>query len=203
MRKRKQTVVKRMAAAMLAGAMLIGNAVPVFAANAQELKEKANTAYQEGNYETAREYYADLVKTGEAGANDLWYAGRVEQALGYYYTANEFQDKAYEKISANQNPGAVYEQKIRNMYLAGKYWYVEKYYNEADEKGLVTAYMNDYYADSLVRCNQNEKAIEIYQQSINKFSNGKPEYKASYWNLIGDCQKRLGKTDEAINKFKG
>lgn len=201
MRKRKQTVVKRMAAAMLAGAMLIGNAVPVFAANAQELKEKANTAYQEGNYETAREYYADLVKTGEAGANDLWYAGRVEQALGYYYTANEFQDKAYEKISANQNPGAVYEQKIRNMYLAGKYWYVEKYYNEADEKELVTGNMNDYYADSLVRCNQNEKAIEIYQQSINKFSDGKPEYKASYWNLIGDCQKRLGKTDEASNSY--
>ena len=201
MRKRKQTVVKRMAAAMLAGAMLIGNAVPVFAANAQELKEKAKTAYQEGNYETAREYYADLVKTGEAGANDLWYAGRVEQALGYYYTANEFQDKAYEKISANQNPGAVYEQKIRNMYLAGKYWYVEKYYNEADEKGLVTAYMNDYYADSLVRCNQNEKAIEIYQENIDKFSDGNGTYIASYLNRIGDCQKRLGKTDEASNSY--
>lgn len=201
MRKRKQTVVKRMAAAMLAGAMLIGNAVPVFAANAQELKEKANTAYQEGNYETAREYYADLVKTGEAGANDLWYAGRVEQALGYYYTANEFQDKAYEKISANQNPGAVYEQKIRNMYLAGKYWYVEKYYKEAVEKGIVTGYMTSYYGDALVQCNQNEKAIEIYQENIDKFSDGNGTYIASYLNEIGDCQKRLGKINEASNSY--
>lgn len=200
-RQKKNVILKRMAAGMLAGAMLLGSTGTAFAADYEQLSKDAKAAYQEGNYETAKEYYQELLQTGDAGASDLWYAGQVEQALGFYYKANEFQDKAYAKFTTSHNPKAVYEQKIRNMYLAGKYWYVEKYYNEAAEKGLVTGFMNDYYADSLIRCNQNEKAIEIYQENIDKFSDGNGTYIASYLNKIGDCQKRLGKTDEASNSY--
>lgn len=201
MKIQKKGFLKQMVVGILAGAMLLGNVGTAFAADYEQLRKDAKAAYQEGNYETAKEYYQELIQTGDAGASDLWYAGKVEQALGFYYKANEFQDKAYAKFTESHNPAAVYEQKIRNMYSAGKYWYVEKYYKEAVEKGIVTGYMTSYYGDALVQCNQNEKAIEIYQENIDKFSDGNGTYIASYLNEIGDCQKRLGKIDEASNSY--
>ena len=200
-KQKKNVILKRISAGILAGTMLLGNAGTAFAADYEQLKTDAQTAYEEGNYETAQDYYAELIETYDVGANVLWYAGRVEQALGFYYKANEFQDKAYEKISASQNPAAVYDQKIKNMYAAGQYWYVEQYYNEAAQKGLVVGSMCDYYADSLVRCNQNEKAIQIYKECIDKYTQGDSAKIASYKNLIGDCQKRLGKINEARTSY--
>jgi len=117
--------------------------------------------------------------------------------MSFYYRANEMQDKAKEKLGPSDNSPAIYEQKIRSMFAAGEYWYVEKFYKEAVEMGIVNAYMTSYYGDALMNCKQYDKAMETFRQVIDLYANGDPMYTANYLYAIGDCLKNLGRTQEA------
>lgn len=199
---KKQVTLKRMAAGMLAGVMLLGNTGTVLAANADTLRAEGQAAFEAGDYEIAKEAYGEVLSMNEAGVADFWNAGRIDYALGFYYSANEMQDKALEKLNESDNPTAMYEQKIKSMYAAGRYWLVEKYYNEAVQKGIANAFMTSYYGDSLAYCKQNEKAIEVYEKIIEVYAGGDGGYIANYLYAIGDCRKSMGKTEEAAVTYE-
>lgn len=198
----KQVTFKRMAAGMLAGVMLLGNTGTALAANADSLRAEGQAAVEAGDYEIAREIYGEILQMNEAGVADFWNAGRIEHALGFYYSANEMQDKAFEMMNEAGDPTAIYEQKIKSMYAAGKYWLVEKYYKEAVEKGIANAFMAAHYGDALANCKQNKKAIEVYEKGIEAYSEDNDGYIAAYLYDIGDCYKIMGKTEEAAVTYE-
>lgn len=198
----KQVILKRMAAGMLAGVMLLGNTGTALAANSDELRSEGQAAFEAGDYEIAKEVYGEILAMDDAGVADFWNAGRTDYALGFYYSANEKQDKAFEKLGETDNPTGLYEQKIKSMYAAGRYWLVEKYYNEAAAEGIANAFMTSYYGDALASCKQDAKAIEVYERIIEVYAGGDGGYIANYLYAIGDCQKSMGKTGEAAATYE-
>ncbi|MDD6157652.1 MAG: tetratricopeptide repeat protein [Lachnospiraceae bacterium] len=136
-----------------------------------------------------------------ADAAELWNAGKSEEEQGFHYKANELYDQAYELIQEGGGTDAIFEQKIKSMFNAKEYWYVEKYYFEAVELGCADNYMASIYGDALVSCKQYDKAIEIYKDILNSYGDEDP-IRATYLRAIGDCYKNLGMTDKAAQAYE-
>ena len=198
---KKRETLKRVAAGVLASAMFLGNCGTVLAADAETLRMEAKQAYDEADYETAAKLYAELIASGDANAADFWNAGRCEESLNFHYRAVELYDRAYELMTDNNRPEAVYEQKIRSMYNAQEYWYVEKYVLEAMQLGYEDNYMLSYYGDALLKCKQYEKAISVYQNILDNYT-GDDSGSANYRRAIGNCLKNMGEPELAAQAYE-
>ncbi|MBR5596946.1 MAG: tetratricopeptide repeat protein [Lachnospiraceae bacterium] len=197
MKNKKSKVFKRVTAGMMAGMLLIGNMGTVYAAESDEVRNKAKAAYEEKNYQEAKNYYEELIASNEATAADYWYSGASDTNLGFYYLAKEKIETAQELMENGDTAVSVAEQRMKSMYYAGDYWYVEKIYEDAVRKGIVNTYLKSMYADSLANCKQYSKAIGLYEELLNEYEGDEISYKTTYLNAIGNMHKNMGEYEIA------
>lgn len=201
MKTRKKGLLKKATAGMLASMMLVGNLGTVYAAESDEIRSKAKAAYEEADYEKAKLHYDKLIAMEEATAGDYWYSGASDSGLGFQYVANEKFDITRKLMEDGQSSKSVAEQKIRSMFRAGDYWYVEKYFNEAVKNGIVTTFMKSVYADSLANCKQYEKARSMYEEILAAYEGEEVSYRTTYLEAIGNMYKYMGQHREAEEKY--
>lgn len=196
MKNKKNKLFKRVTAGVMAGMLLMGNMGSVYAAESEEIRSKAKAAYDQKDYEEAKNYYDDLIDGEEATAADYWYSGVADVSLGFHYLGNEKFDISQGLMENGEPSAAIEEQKLRAMYYAGDYWYVEKYYQEAVEHGVATNYVKALYGDSLANCKQYQKAIAVYEEILSSYENEDPN-RISYLNAIGNMYKNMGDYERA------
>lgn len=197
MKDKKKRLLKRVTAGMMAGMLMLGNMGTVYAAESDDVRNKAKAAYEEQDYDEAKGYYDELISMNEATAADYWYSGVSDQKLGYNYLANEKFDVAQSLTENGQPSKSVAEQKLRAMFYAGDYWYVEQYYNEAVKNGIVTSFMKSVYADSLANCRQYEKARAMYEEILAAYEGDEISYRTTYLQAIGNMYKNMGDFESA------
>lgn len=195
--------VKKATMVMVTSALLAGTISPiqVYAAEPEELREQAEEAFKNKEYEQAKNLYEQLVESGFAENSDYLQGGFSQYIEGNYYLADEWFAEVLEGLQEGDNPGAALAYKIRNNYMAKEYWYAQQDYEHSAEVSARSGMGCQFYAKALLDCKKPEEAISLFEEAFSGYT-GETFSQSAIKEDMGHAYLALERYEEAAQCYQ-
>ncbi len=197
--------VKKMLVKTLTGVMVLTSlsSLNVNAIDVNSVREQANAAFSESDYETAYSLYEQIVEEGLGTANEYWNMGRIDINQGRYFNAVQNFENSLKFFEGNTfNYEYMYYCMGYSMYYEGLYHEVEQIYNQAMAKNAASIDLKWYYAQSLRISGQYEKALSVYSELFEEYDMKYSDNRGRTLCRMGDCYRALGRYQEANDYYE-